>query len=118
MSLSKVFNSPSAMPAAPPSMIQTSPVSRTTSSLPDVNGAYLFVNLTPGAYTVKILTPPTTKPTNSTPTPGGDNKDNGTQTGFTGVITSGVVTLAPGEVNTTVDFGLLQLANLGQPSVL
>ena len=80
-------------------------------------GEYRFVNLIPGTYQVKILTPPVDKPASSTTTDTADNQqdddDNGSQTGPSGPITSPLVVLSPGETDDTLDFGLFLPAHIG-----
>jgi uncharacterized repeat protein (TIGR01451 family) len=83
----------------------------------DPNGDYLFVNLLPGMYQVKIATAPASYPLSSVPTNGTDSNieddDNGAQATIGGATTSPKVTLTAGETDTTVDFGFLAPAHLG-----
>ena len=82
-----------------------------TSTTTDANGNYLFSNLTPGEYTVGVAPPAGfTLSTNAGASPNNnvDNDNNGTQAGAT--IRSLPIALtvggSPGNVNTTLDFGL------------
>jgi subtilisin-like proprotein convertase family protein len=86
-------------------------------STTDVNGVYAFTGLAAGSYTVKIATPPASKPDSSTGADTADNNqdndDNGTQSAPGGSITSPVIVLAAGEADDTVDFGLTAPAHIG-----
>ncbi|MEM7535400.1 MAG: SdrD B-like domain-containing protein, partial [Chloroflexota bacterium] len=101
-------------------------------------GAYLFVNLAPGQYYVRIPTPPADAPISSTPTETNpdddvDQNDNGIQAGGPGTaVVSNLITLvannepntetAPGgqfddadelNGNMSIDFGFVQLVTIG-----
>jgi large repetitive protein len=73
----------------------------------DANGKYLFSNLNPGTYSVRV-----TRPAGSTVVPvtanvGGDdaNDSDGVTNGVEGQQVSGLYTLVAGQTNLTVDFG-------------
>jgi hypothetical protein len=93
-----------------------------TTTFTDVNGQYMFLNLTPGVYYVRIQTPPTFYPSVSTvivTTDNGINNDNnGSQPGGSGTqVVSPLITLAAGaepaagvdgddtDRDSTIDFG-------------
>jgi uncharacterized repeat protein (TIGR01451 family) len=94
----------------------------------DANGIYTFTGLASGSYRVEIVLPPGYSSSNDAPTSA--NPDNNTNDDDNGVITTGnvvrsnVITLTPGSetggdpsrgstVNNTLDFGIVQLASLG-----
>jgi uncharacterized repeat protein (TIGR01451 family) len=76
-------------------------------------GAYSFVNVPPGTYRLRIATPPASYPLSSTTTDTADNgqdgDDNGSQTTPTAATLSPLISVAPGEVENTVDFGFTAL---------
>ena len=91
------------------------------------SGAYLFTNLDPGVFFVKV-TPPATHPfTSGTPDTADNQEDddnNGTQPGGAGTaVLSPLVTLSPGTESTTdgdgadsdrtIDFGLFEGVRIG-----
>ncbi|MCB0690437.1 MAG: carboxypeptidase regulatory-like domain-containing protein [Saprospiraceae bacterium] len=74
-------------------------------TMTDENGNYIFDNLVPGVYQVKIPTPDPSYPTSSTPTDTADNSqdndDNGSQpNGTGGYVISPLITLTPGNETT------------------
>ncbi|MBK9564488.1 MAG: carboxypeptidase regulatory-like domain-containing protein [Saprospiraceae bacterium] len=85
---------------------QNNNVIRTTTT--SGTGAYLFDNLPPGTYYVRV-TPPTGYNV-TTPNSGNDNTDSDINSGTN---TTGAINLGAGETNLTIDAGLLRPASLG-----
>ncbi|MDP0491224.1 MAG: SdrD B-like domain-containing protein, partial [Verrucomicrobiota bacterium JB023] len=77
----------------------------------DSSGNYQFENLQPGNYQVKIATPPGAYGTSSSIVDTADNQEdndnNGIQALAGGEVLSPVIALSGGEVDDTVDFGLV-----------
>lgn len=88
-----------------------------TTTITSGGGAYSFGDLPPGSYQLRIAAPPVSHPISSTTTDtndnGEDNDDNGGQAVAGGVITSPVFALAAGETETSLDFGLVAGASIG-----
>jgi large repetitive protein len=76
-------------------------------------GFYSFSNIAPGSYRLRISTPPVLYPLSSTTTDMTDNDedgdDNGMQSTPTAVTLSPLITLAAGQVKSTLDFGFTEL---------
>ena len=80
-----------------------------SSDTTDLDGLYSFTDLAPGSYQIRIPAAPVGYSLSSTSTEVSDNQvdndDNGTMT--SGVTTSSVIALAPGETDNSVGFRLL-----------
>lgn len=85
------------------------PTTRTTAG----GGLYVFSNLAPGSYMMRIAVPPLAYFQASTPVVsldnGVDDDSNGSQSNPGGSVTSPVIALEPNETDNTVDFGLKAL---------
>lgn len=81
------------------------------------DGVYVFANLPPGNYRVRIPTSPAgfalSSPVTDLADDQQDNDDNGNQPGGSGApVFSPVIALSSGEADPTVDFGFIPAASL------
>jgi hypothetical protein len=85
----------------------TRPDNTTQTTTTDANGAYSFVNLIPGTYSVSFATPAmyTASPSNV-----GTTTDELDSDPVSGVVSN--ITLAAGETNNTIDAGFVKLINI------